>query len=432
MVGSTMTGFDAYLKDNYTKDEVGLLVNEDHVFLDKLDTARRGTGRRWIVPIIDANAQGLGATVGDAQAGAEQTTGGNLQGAAWTINWGDYSAHVDIGDKVMAASASDLGAFFEDKKAEIDSLYRSWGDTFSSYLLRDSGHALGSGTISSGVITLTNKADVVNFERGQTLLPSANDGTSTAHIIIASAGTGYVVATNYGTGTVTVAATSGGAAATPSNWTGTMYFFRGSTISGASATGDFGGTSTPNRIVLGFGAWNPSADPGATTFEGVDRTVDIMRRSGIRLVTADVTGLGLEQRIKKLIVRMASRGKRPKDVCLHPEQWQALADSLEGRGNRPIGDKGTFNYNKIVLATPAGNVDIWADRYAPVTDVYALDFDAVRFATLDGFPKIVNGDGLTMLRKSNANVYEYRLVSYPAYCHRIPNATGRAPLIVPS
>jgi len=432
MVGSTLTGFDAYLKDNYTKDEVGLLVNEDHNFLDDLDTARRGTGRRWIVPIIDANAQGLGATVPDAQFGAEQTQGGNIQGAAWTVNWGDYSVHVDIGDKVMAASASDMGAFFEDKKAEIDSLYRAWGDTFSSYMLRDAGHSLGSGTNAGGVQTLVNKADVVNFERGMTVIVSANDGTSTAHVILAGALTGYVVNTNYAAGTFTVSATSGGAAGTPTNWAGTMFYFRGSQGGTGSATGDFGGSASPNRIILGFGAWNPAADPTSTAFEGVDRTLDIVRRSGIRLVAADVAGLGIEQRAKKLVVRMASRGKRPKNLYLHPEQWQALADSLEGRGNRPIGDGGKFNFMAIQLATPAGMVSIKSDRFMPIDACYALDPDAIRFASLDGFPKIVNGDGLTMLRKSNANVYEYRLATYPAYVHRLPPATGRCPLLIPS
>jgi hypothetical protein len=196
MVGSTPTLIDSFLKDNYDTEETPRAVNEDHTFLDMLDTKTKGTGRQWIFPVLDANPQGLGGSVADAQVAAEQADGGNYKGADWNVPWGDYSAHVNIGDKAIAVSASDLGAFLEDLKENIDGLHRSWGDTFSSYLLRDGGHSLGSGTISSGVITLGTKSDCVNFERGMIIVPSANNGTSSAHTLIASAGLGYVVATN--------------------------------------------------------------------------------------------------------------------------------------------------------------------------------------------------------------------------------------------
>lgn len=430
MVGSTPTIIDAFLKDNYTSEAVPKLVNEDHVFLDMLDTQERGGGRRLIVPIIDSNAQGLGATVADAQAAAEQASGGTYQGAYWTISWGDYSAHVNIGDKAMAVSASDMGAFFRDKQEEIDSLYRAWGDTFSSYALRDSGHSLGSGTISSGDITLGTPADVVNFEVGQLLLPSANDGTSTAHTIIASAGIGYVVKVNYNTGHVIVSATSGGSAGTPANWTGTMYLFRAGITSGP---GDFGGTSTPNRIILGYGVWNPATDPTATIFEGVDRSINIVRRSGVRLLAADVAGMGIEKRIKKLCTVMASRAKKPTKVLLHPEQWFALSDSLEARGQRAIDGKvGIFSFQKLQMATPGGIVDVFSDKFMPRDTAYAFDPKAIRMLSVDGFPKVVNADGFQMIRRATSNVYEFRLASYPAYYHYDCTRTGRVPLLAPT
>lgn len=423
MVGSTLTQFDGFLKDNYTDDEIIRQVNEDHVFLDMQNTGERGTGRRLIVPLLDGNAQGLGATVAKAQAGAEQASGGNIQGDDWQIQWGDYSAHVDIGRKVMAASASDLGAFFQDKQEEIDSLYRAFGDSMSSYMLRDSGHALGSGTNSSGVQTLTNAQDIVNYEVGMIIDVSANDGTSSAHTLIGGSASGYVVAVNYNTGKFSVSQTSGGSVATPTNWSGTMFYFR---------SGDFGGDASPTRIVLGYGAWNPAADPTSTLFEGVNRATNIVRRSGIRLVAADVAGLGVEQRLKKLSVWMTSRGKRPNTCLLHPEQWDALATSLESRGNRAIDGKvGTFNFNKIVLSTPAGMIDVYAEKFLDVTTAYMFDRKAIGIKTLKGFPAIVNDDGLNMLRRTTSNDFEFRLDCFPAYYHKSPAATGRCPLTAP-
>ncbi len=438
--GSTLTSFDAFLKDNYTSDEVARTMNENHVFLDMLDTKKRGTGRRWIVPLIDSNPQGAGATLLDAQSGSQQAgAGSNIQGAAWTINWGEYDAAVQIGDKIIDASASDMGAFFEDQKEEIDGLYRNFADIMTYYLLQDQGRALGFGTISAGVITLAASTNgvlgsqaIVNFEVGQILLPSANDGTSTAHVIIASAGLGFVVAVNYNAGTLTVSATSGGAAGTPANWAGSMYFFRAGQSGGP---GDFGGTANPNRIVLGFGAWNPPADPTSTAFEGVDRSVNVLRRSGVRLVAADVAGNGIEQRCRKLATRMRSRGKPPKTGLLHSEQFEALATSLETRGIRNLvemNEVGYFNFQSIKMNTAAGPVAYFEDKFMPIGSLYMFDLKGVRFATLSGFPKIVNGDGLTMLRASTSNSYEYRIVAYPGYVHRDPTMTGRCPLLSPT
>lgn len=423
----TVTSFDAFLKDNYDKAEIAKLVNEEHVALDMLDTGLRLTGRRWIVPFVDGNPQGVGSTVAAAQAGAQQAApGANIQGDEWTIAYGDYSAHVEVADKVMAVSSSDMGAFFEDKKEEIDGLYRTFGDVMSSYILRDAGRALGSFTISTGVCTLVNKSDIVNFEKGMLIQASADDGTSTSHALLGSGSIGYCYAVNYNAGTFTVATSAANAAAgtagTPASWTGTMYAFRNS---------DFGGTSSPNRVILGYGAWCPPSDP-SDTFEGVNRALDPLRRGGVRLTAAEVAGLGLEQRIKRLSVRMASRGIAGKKVLLHPEQWQALADSLEARGNRPLNEKvGQFNFSSLKLATPKGMVDVFADKFMPIDAAYMFDPQYIKLGSVDGFPKVVNGDGLTMLRKSDANTYEYRLVTYPAYCHKRPSACGRVPLLTP-
>ena len=147
VAGSTATLLDGFLKDNYDNEEIANLVNESHPFTDGLDTNKRGTGRRWIVPFIDGNPQGLASTVAGAQAAAETAMVGSvISGDDWQINWGDYSAHVDIGHKAMLMTRNDMGAFFEDKKEEIDGLYRGFGDVMERYLLADSGKALGSGT----------------------------------------------------------------------------------------------------------------------------------------------------------------------------------------------------------------------------------------------------------------------------------------------
>jgi len=431
--GSTPTLLDGFLKDNYDTEEIARLVNEEHPFLDMLDTNYRGTGRRWIVPFIDGNPQGHASTVAGAQTAAETSmTGSVISGDDWQINWGDYSDHVDIGHKAMLMTRNDMGAFFEDKKEEIDGLYRGFADVMERYLLADSGKSLSTGgfTDSSGTETLNDITEIVNFEVGMLLQASANAGNSTSDSLLGSGSIGYVFAVNYNTGVFKVATSAAnaiaGTAGTPSGWTGTMFAFRNT---------DFGGTSTPNRIVLGFGAWNPVSDPSNTAFEGIDRTINIVRRSGVRLTSSQCSGLGIEDRIKKLCTVMGYLGKPAKKVMLHDLNWLGLANSLEGRGLRALDSDvkvGQFSFPALRLATPRGMVEIFANKFMPPDTAYAFDPAGIKVATLGGFPEVINGDGLEMLRKSNSNVYEYRLYSAPAYCHRKPNMTGRCPLVVPT
>jgi hypothetical protein len=229
---------------------------------------------------------------------------------------------------------------------------------------------------------------------------------------------GYVVAVNRNTGVFTVSATSGGAAGTPTNWTGTMYAFR---------DGDFGGSGA-NRIMLGLGAWIPSSDPSATTFEGVDRTADIARLSGVRLTSTEVANLSLEQRVKKLVTRMRGRnfGPGPTDIYLNPEKWQALADSLESRGTREIGSDAKFNYDSIKLAVAGKRVEIFADPFCPYASMWALHMPSIKLAAYDKIPHVLNGDGLEMLRLSTSNDYEHWIQAYPAFCVSAPGYSGRS------
>lgn len=424
---STLTTFDPFLKENYDDAKINYLTCKDRPFLAKCKKTT-GSGDIWITPVVFSNPQGLGATLVGAQTGSESGTtgGGNIQGKKWQIPWGDYSGSVSIGDKVIKASRDNVGAFFQDKTAEIDRLYEAFADTMSSYLLGDAGHSItpGTFTISTGVCTLVNADDIVNIEVGQLLQASANDGTSTGHALLGSGSIGYVFAVNSNAGTFTVAAAAASTtAATPTGWTGTMYGFRNT---------DFGGGATPNVILSGLSAWIPAADPGATTFYSVDRTTSMQRLSGTRLTTAEVAGLGIEQRIKKLVTRMVGRGMGPgpTDIFLNPEKWQGLADSVESRGTRPLDGKiGTLNFQKLQIAMGGKMLDIWADRFVSPNVCWAVNMDVVELKTLDGFPGVINGDGMQMLRKTTSNDYEYRIQSYPAFAVKAPGWCGRVPLV---
>ena len=408
-MASTLASFDAFLKDYYTKDKIDDLTKKDRPFFGMVNREEDLGGDQYIHPFIFQNPQGFGATLAKAQQGSQQGSGnGNLQGRKWKVAYGDYSASVEIGDKVIKASRSNVGAFLRDQETEINGLYQGFGDTFSTYLYNNGGQALGSfSVISTGVCTLVNADDVVNFEVGQILVVSVNDGSDPAHILVGGSAQGFVIAVNRNAGTFTVSTTSGGAAGTPTNWAGTQFVFR---------DGDFGGSGS-TRIMLSLGAWIPASDPAATTFENINRTIDLARMSGIRLTTADTTGLSLEQRLKRLVTRMR--------VFMNPEKWQNVADSLESRGYREIGGDAVTGYENLSFKAGGKTIKIYADPFCPVATAFALKMDTVKLGGLSKIPEVVNGDGLEMLRKVASNDYEYRLVAYPAFVVAAPGFCGR-------
>ena len=404
---STVATFDAFLKNNYGKAErIQKLLYTDFPFLGYCSKKVGASGKRLIAPVLYGAPQGMSGTLANAQIAAA-ATGGSSQADDWVCSYGQYSAAITIEDKLMKLSASDMGAYLEAKKLEIDNLYIGWSQVWSAYLLGTKSRSLGAFTENTGVCTLTNPDDIVYYSTGMLVQASAGNGSSTSDALLGSGSVGYVIGVNPNAGTFTVSASDGGVAGTPGSWTGTMYAFR---------FGDFGGTSTPNVMFDGFGDWCPSADPAATAFNGVARTKNITALSGVRLTAAEVAGLSTEQRIKRLVTRMAGRGFGPPEaIFLNPEKWQDVADGLESRGVRDAtGKDAAFGYETITVTAGGRKVAIYSDRFVPIGAIYATRKDAFQIHTPEAFPAIVNGDGLTMLRKATTNDYEFRLQAYPS------------------
>lgn len=420
-MSATLATVDAMMKDNYGpgSKRVQKLMYKDFPFLGYIKKnvgVENGSGRKLIAPCLYGSAQGLssGFTTGRT---AASTTGGNTKSQDWNVEWGEYFAFCDISDKLMKLSAGS-GSYIDTIQTEIDSLYTSWSMTFSKYLLGSTARNLGSFTISTGVCTMVVPEDIVNIKVGMLVQASANDGSSSGHTLLGSGSIGYVIAVNQNANTFTVSATDGGAAGDPSSWTGTMHAFR---------YGDFGGSGA-NTVCQGFGDWCPAADPSATAFNGVVRTQDVIALSGVRLTAAEISGLSLESRIKRLVTRMTSRGfGAPRAVFVNPEKWQDLADSYEQRAIAAdrIGTTGTFGYKTIKVIGGGAEVDVMTDRCVGATDILAMgEPDSFTLNTPEEFPAVVNGDGLDMLRKVGSNDYEHRLGAYPATL-AIPGFLGR-------
>lgn len=397
---SALTAYKRYYEGGFHK-----LVHDDFkdTLFGRLSKNSKLVGDPYVVGILLDSAPGVGTTRAIAQSGATAT----LQTRNWVITPGEYKASVYLAEREITLGKS-AGAFADLQKEKLDEINRQFMMAACQLVWADAGRNVGYGAFSAGVLTLTNKRDVLNFSLNQELQGSANDGTSSGHSTFA--GVGYVIAVNRTTGTVTVSATKGGTAGVPSGWTGTMYVFR---------SGDFGGGATPNNVLGGGGirGWLPSTAPvGGDNWNGVDRSVDVMKLAGYYQSNSDLVGKSDVDRWKEVATELVNRGTGASlsscEGWTNPSSFLKLANELEATGIRAItGTSDGRGLNQISLTTGAGTLKINSDPFCP-TEGFVLDMSSIELVSAGSCPQIVNADGQTLFRSSTTDDFEHRLSTY--------------------
>jgi len=417
-MASTLTSFDAFLKQYYNPQKVENLTMAGKPLFARIKKNTEIGGKTWNVPILYVNPQGVAGPGGLSTAQtAAAGIGGNIQGVQWSITMGDYFGTVSIGDKVLMASRNNIAAFLEDKTTEIDGLYEQVSNSLAQYLWRNGGGSTGK--ISSGgtttSLTLTVPSDAFNFEVGEFIVASANDGSTSSDALLA--GSTYITAIDRVAGILTTNTA-------PAAWANGSFLFR---------QGDFAGNVSSTALMKGVDAFiTSSTSPG--TLWGVTRTTDVQRLSGCKVASADVAGKGIEERIQLLGAYMAGRFRAMTaggqyECYLHPEDWQNLSISLQSRGLRSLTDNSTqFNFEYIEVLSGGKRLKVFADPYVVKGTAYILRMDNWVLGSYGELIRTLNGDGLSMLRAATSNDYEYRLQSYPAVSCNAPGFNGRVAL----
>lgn len=418
MTGSTLTSFDALLKERYydSGDFVEKLTFGENPLLGMLE--KRGdsgmVGDQLPVPVITVLPQGLSGSFSTAQSRSTATVSGKFVATA-----GDYFGVVQIGDKVLKASKRNAGAFLENKMLEIDGLWEQGGENMSIYLWGNGGGSLGRReSISGNVVTLVTPADAANFEVGMSIVASDNDGSDAAHALRTNATTVTVTARNASIGTVTLSDAS-----QIGSFANGDYLFR---------EGDFFGT-TGNIVLRGVQAFITATDSPAALWgvAAATRATQPQRWAGCRVASVDLDGKSIEERMKILVAQMTGRykAKAPTAFFMHPEDMQKLDTLMGAQARRFTSDKDTkFGYEAISIATPAGKMPIYADRHCPIGTTFAFRMQNHWLTHMDELFHPQNEDGFQMLRKDTSTDYEFRLISYPIYVNNAPLHHGRVPL----
>lgn len=392
----TLSTYSAMLKEFYTPDRVAKLILERSPLLAMLPK-RRVDGKYTSVPVIYAQSPGRSATFSSVSPEVSGGVAGSSSTVQFQIETAQDYALATISRKVMLASQGNAGAFLPAAKVNIDGamaqLRRSLGITLYRSGSGSKGRILSGG--SGTTWTLYNREDAVNFQVGERLVQDDVDGGGTVGTQV------YVVeAVNRSAGTLTVDTATSSA--------DDNYLF---------SAGDY------DKVQKGLAAWIPDSAPGATTFFGVNRSVDTDALGGVRF---DGSG---QLRYEALIdaqseCSMIGDG-RPTHAFCNPVDFRQLVKELEAQVQRtrqvttevPVrkGSSTTVGFTGISIVGDGGEMTLYADRFCPPDRCYLLTLDEWRLA--HNGPELVEMQGRDsddgMLIRPSADGFEIRCISYP-------------------
>lgn len=406
---STTTNQVAILKELYPADGDFMkdLVYKKNPLLALIpkNESPDGMGGKYIpVPLVYGAPQGRSATFTNSQ--GNQTA--PAVSAFFVYRVKNYQT-VTIENELIEASKTNIEAFVDDVKLNMDTGFRNISNDLALDLYSAGAGIRGSySSISTGVITLVNSGDIVNFEVGMSLVSFSISGTT--YTQSTAAAIGYIIAVNRSSGTLTVSATAVGAAGTPTNWSTSFPYL------GVQGDVAFGALTVQTSFlkVSGLQAWLPVTAPGSSdSYWNVNRSADVTRLSGVRFDGSNET---IEEALIDGASLVAREGGMP-DMCfMNFASYSALEKSLGAKVQYVSvkHDEADIAFAGITVNAPYGPITVIPDRNCPAQICYLLQMDTWKLRTLGKAPHILTYgmEGLEGLRVGNADALEVRIGYY--------------------
>ncbi len=332
----------------------------------------------------------------------------------WLVPFGTYEGSIRVPHRDIALSRKDKDAAARALQFDTDLALKQHGAELVRVWFANPGNALNSGTQSfasaTGVISLLTAQEASNFVPGDQIVISANDGSSTSHVLVAGSGVGYVISRDLKAGTVTVSATSGGAAGAPANWAnaGDYFYFR---------EGEF--LPGTNDIMTPLQAYLPQA-VATSTLNGVDRSIDGIL-SGFCPADASLTGKSGMARIKRTVnehreqLGYLSESSEIDCVYANPTDWGRIEEELHTQLQRSPDTTQKDGYTAMTCETANGPLMLVSEPQVPRGRYFMLAQNDIVWHSPNGaVAEMVDQDGSIVSRMANSNDLELRPVSYIA------------------
>lgn len=421
----TIGKFNLLLHRKYSKgSKTAAMSRRDRPWLSMIDYAQEG-GSDYNDAVVLHGGRGWAGSREQAQA-VSDTDAGNGGFGEWRNTPGEYKGSMRVKDRFIRASAGGkFDAYGRAFNTQHENYLSEFGGIISRMVMGPPGMYVASGTISSGVITLDSASTfrVSELQRGDQLVASADDFSSSSHATLGSNSIGYVKSRTLSgsTKTVTVSATPGGPAATPAGWTGTIYIYR----NGEQGGGIDDGSGT--HVIDSYQKWVEATEPTGT-YKNVDRGTDGLL-AGARLTSAQIVGLEIEEILEQLSDdgRAMYGWTGTKYYFVHTKQFRQISRNLErrrfrqGTGGAVVEKRegkafASFSYNAISLAALSGAYEIVDDPHMPVDYAMCMNPEDWEFRSYQGgMPSIVEENGNRLFLKATSDDYEVRHTFYGSF-----------------
>lgn len=382
---------ELYSDDAWVMKDLVFDKNPHLAIVPKDETEMGMGGKTFPVPVMYDVGAGRSAALGTAQ--TYQTAPQTVEFQCTRVS--NYSVATLTND-FLRASAANVGAFMPGAELNVKSAFRNISNDLAHDLYGDGSgvrgtYGLGSGSISTGVITLDNLGMVYQFGVGMALVSYSVSGYTPTQST--GANLGYVIAVDTGLGTVTVSATQGGAAGTPTNWSSSFpYLAQAGDVNFVS-----NGLNSANMLkIAGMGAWLPSAAPGGSdNFFGVNRSVSPTKLAGLRFNGANESIQdALIDAVNQLAANSSEAGD-PDYIFMNPVSYQTLVKQLTSQANyvNVKHDEIDISFKALVLPTANGEIAILQDRNCPSQTAYICTLKTWKLRSLGKVPQFLTFPG---------------------------------------
>lgn len=398
MVSSTVSNLDAALKQVYVANNYQISTYKKRPLLGMLPKNEKFGGRN--MPLVNqfGNPQGISSNFGFAQANSTQ-----MKVEDFVLTRKTIYAIADLeGELLEAADGTDEYAFLEALSAKIDAVMDGIMDVYETYLFRSGTGSIGviSGVTTGKTITLATPSDAHNFEPLMKVESAATE-TGAVYNSTGTHLTETVAGVNRKTGVLT---------ATSAAWDTVI-----TSISDADHLFRHGDAydNDANKVVAGLAAWVPATAPGSSDdFFGVNRSQDS------RLFGQYVNGSNgtIEEALITGAMDAGALGGAVDLFTLQHTDHRRLQYEMRDKemikrpAMGPNGAVAAIGYNAIRLAVPdAGEAAVVACNKQPGGTSFGLEMDTWALNSLGPIPKLLEGDGNMILRKSTSDDYEVRV-----------------------
>ena len=394
MAVATTTTFAPALKTLWPQKRYISAVYKKNPLLALLAKDEKFTGANLVLALRYSDQQGRSSTLAKAITNKSASAG-----KAFTLTRAKDYAAGSIETEVILASEDNPGALAKALDTESSSLMNAITRSLAVKVYGDGSGAIGrvaAAGVAGNVITLATTEDISNFEVG--MVCDAN--TTKTGAVGTLRGVATITAVDRNLGKITFNT----ATAQVNDY---LY-----------VDGDY------DAPIKGLAAWFPATAPAATAFFGVDRTTDSRCYGQI----IDISAMNPEEGLVKALYMQDIQGGISDYVFMHNLDFVNVENALGSKVTYEDLRVGEIGFRVIKVNGPKQPSKLLSDFNCPRYTGFSLQMDCCKLYSLGKAPRILNVDGLELLRGATTDDNELRIAYYAQFGCEIPVANANLAL----